>query len=117
MRELNKLEFKIFKKILNFFFDKKNISKNVYVFIKYDFFRNFMPKYGYIYLDRFMIKALWKSFFLEFNEYIRPLLHVYDLFDNFDDFDVFVNLAHCIRNQCYLFVFWFFFRKVLIKDF
>jgi hypothetical protein len=99
LRELNKLEFKFLKKFLKFFFNKRNISKNVFVFVKYDFFRNLIPKYSYIYLDRFMVKALWKSFFLEFNEYIRPLLHVYDLFDNFDNFDVFVDLGRCIRNQ------------------
>jgi len=40
-----------------------------------------------------------KAFFIEYNEYIRPGMHAYDLFDNFDNFDVFVDLGAYIHNQ------------------
>jgi cytochrome c oxidase subunit I len=111
INEFSKLDFKFTKFWLNLFFGKDNRGPNIYVFVKYNFFRSLTPRYGYIYLDRCMIKALWKSFFLEFNEYIRPLLHAYDLFDNFDDFDVFVDLGRHIRNQWVPFCFLVFFSK------
>ena len=99
INEFRKLDFKFSKFVLNLFF-KDNITPDVYVFIKYNFFRILTPRYGYIYLDRCMIKALWKSFFPEFNEYLTPsFTQVYDLFDNFDNFDVFADFGYHIRNQ------------------
>jgi hypothetical protein len=56
--EFSKLDFKIVKFFLNLFFDESDKKPSIFVFIKYNFFRNLIPKYGYIYLDRFMIKAL-----------------------------------------------------------
>lgn len=33
-------------------------NRNVYMFLKYDFFRNLKPVYGYVYLDKYMIRAI-----------------------------------------------------------
>jgi heme/copper-type cytochrome/quinol oxidase subunit 1 len=56
--EFSKLDFKVVKFFMNLFFDESDKKPSIYVFIKYNFFRNLVPKYGYIYLDRFMVKAL-----------------------------------------------------------
>jgi hypothetical protein len=58
INEFSKLDFKFTKFWLNLFFGKDNRGPNIYVFVKYNFFRSLTPRYGYIYLDRCMIKAL-----------------------------------------------------------
>jgi len=58
INEFSKLDFKFTRFWLNLFFGKEKKRPDFYVFIKYNFFRHLLPRYGYIYLDRCMIKAL-----------------------------------------------------------
>lgn len=58
INEFSKLDFKFTRFWLTLFFGKEKKKPDVYVFIKYNFFRHLLPRYGYIYLDRCMIKAL-----------------------------------------------------------
>jgi cytochrome c oxidase subunit 1 len=59
--------------ILRNIINNKLIVKNVYVFNKYNFFDSLYKKYFYVFLDVRILINLWKEFFIEYNEYIRPV--------------------------------------------
>jgi len=76
-----------------------NLNKSIFVFNKYNFFKCRKKKINYIYLNTFLLDILFKEYFFQFNDYMRPGPFVKSFFDNFNKFEVFRDLAFCIRYQ------------------
>lgn len=88
---------RFFSKIPVFVFDE---ALNTHVFKKF----KFLSSRGYTFLDKYALVNFWKTYFFEFNAYIRPGVHVYDLFDDLDKFDIFVDLNKATYYQWFLLV-------------
>lgn len=91
-----------------------NISKNIYVFYKYNFFNNFISDSLYIYLDRFYISLVIKDLIniAFFNKIIKSYLNNKNINKNIFYLSKFKYLNILLLNN-FNFIFWGYFSIII----